>query len=1245
MCHPVIQRAHTALLVVSIMSSFTTTQKLAIEQSGNLVVMAGAGTGKTSTLVERCVTRLLDPHEPLGLDEILMVTFTEAAALEMKDRIRRRLDRELAGFADTTGGSEIMAIKAHITAQLALLDSAPISTLHSFCLQLIRRHFHDLEIDPSVQVLDEDQSRLLREEAMDSYLSDCYDGTEADMEDVLGWIESEGGGRDDLLRKLVFRLHEHAQTRPDPEAWFREQRTHFEQNDPRVWQKLLIEGFNEWRGLWLPTVRQQPPDNLPAHQIARILSELPAIPGRDELAAALSAIRECDGVWPAKRKTALRKPIEKMFDQAEFLRSLAAVTDQGDPLAEDWTWVRGPMRVLLIVAQRFGERYAAAKREQGALDFHDLEQFALRLLWKRDTQEPPAIARRWQRRIRHLFVDEYQDINAAQDAILRALGRDGPEANRFLVGDVKQSIYRFRLAEPAIFQGYAQRWGGGSDGSLVTLADNFRSREAILGFINPLFTALMRKSVGGVAYDADSMLRFGGVEKRSELSLAAQPGPRVEVNLIWKRKATSGDDSPSGEEEDSREINPAELGAAEREANWIAQKLREMVAGEHQVWDEGTDGFRAVRWSDMVVLLRAPGAKADKYAQVFDRHGVPLVVARAGFFDSTEVTDLLSLLQLLDNPLQDIPTLAVLRSPLVGLSLDELATIRLAVRGANFWTALQRWRSQSVPSDGAVPTSAFVRIDRFLQQFSKWRRMGRDASLSHRLELILDETHYLEWLQSQVRGRERCGNVRQLLRLAREFDPFQRHGLARFLRFVEAQQEAGFDREPAAPEAVEAVQLMSIHKSKGLEYPIVVLGDLNKRFNEQEFRENVVLDRNLGLCPRVKPPGTGARYPSLPYFLAQQRERRESLGEELRLLYVAMTRARDTLILVGTATERDTSEKWPMALEQSEFTDHAVLQARSYLDWLGPWLTRQSGRANWCETATGSNDLFRWRMVEPEEIDTGKTVVSLADSVAATAPLQEGDGAMLKARFAWEYPDQAATMESAKQSVSVLRRRLAAESEEESAVMFARRRIGSPRTKTPVDPLALTAAQRGTAHHLFLQQVDLRSVITEATLREEAARLMGAGVLTEIQAAALDFSALQMFWTSEVGATILSAKAEVRRELPFTARFGRGELRRQLAGQNDSEIANQGDDWVVVQGMVDLAVIRPEEIWLLDFKTDQVTAKSVGEKVKEYEPQLWLYSQGLQKIYQRPVRRIWLHFLEIGQTAEFRFTDGKWGST
>ena len=322
-----------------IMSSFTSAQRSAIEQMGNLVVMAGAGTGKTSTLVERCVTRLLDPAEPLSLDEILMVTFTEAAALEMKERIRSRLERELARIAaelDTEGGAGTLGQKEHIEAQLALLDCAPISTLHSFCLQLIRRHFHDLEIDPNVIVLDEEQARLLREEAMEALLNGCYEGTEKGSEEVLGWIESEGDGRDELLRRLVFRLHDHAQTRPDPAAWFREQLLRYDQDEPVAWQQLLLDGLNEWRGLWLPTLRQQTPDNKPARQIAKILADLPVAPRRDELASALGAVMESDAVWPARRKLVLRKPIEKLFEQAEFFRSLAVVSDQGDPLAEDW---------------------------------------------------------------------------------------------------------------------------------------------------------------------------------------------------------------------------------------------------------------------------------------------------------------------------------------------------------------------------------------------------------------------------------------------------------------------------------------------------------------------------------------------------------------------------------------------------------------------------------------------------------------------------------------------------------------------------------------------------------------------------------------------------------------------------------------------------------------------------------------------------------------------------------------------
>ena len=941
----------------------TAVQQKAIEAEGDVLVMAGAGTGKTHTLVERCVERLL--RRECSLEEILVVTFTEAAATEMRQRIRSRLEAE----------SKNRPTDSHLAEQIALLDTAPISTLHSFCLQLVRRNFHALGIDPQVIVLDEGEARLLADEALDELLREHYAGKPGFSTDVLNLIQQQGRGSELPVRDLILRLHHYRQTLPDPKRWLAEQLAMFNQSEPNQWQAWLVEALPAWRNLWLPVLRNEPRENSNAAACASILANLTNPATRENFAERFQELVQIDAQWPKGRKTFYRKSLVDFFQEVEFLRSLIAKDGSTDPLVEDWRWVRAEMITLLLLARDFGEHFAAAKRELGVVDFHDLEQFTLRLLWHEGSGGRTVIAQQWRQKLRFVCVDEYQDINAAQDKIIEALSRDGAAANRFLVGDVKQSIYRFRLADPRIFQTYARDWSQpGSPARTIPLTENFRSREGILSFINPLFAALMREELGGIRYDEDAWLRFGDSDGRQAFREAADVSPKVELHLRLKGKGDALSNGGNGEEGISTAGTAfADLAEIEKEARLVALQLRKFKENKYSVWDETLRKLRPVEWRDMVVLLRSPANKVESFAKEFSGLGIPLQVSRGGFYDSTEVADLLSLLTLLDNPLQDVPALAVLRSPFVGLSLDELAAIRLAQRKGYFWTAVQRFHH-------AGRNHAFSsRIHRFLGNYSRWRRLAREASLSQCLETVLRETNYEAWLRTQARGDQRHANVQRLLTLTRQFDQFHRHGLLRFLRFIESQKLAAIDEEPAPIEVEDAVRLMSIHQSKGLEFPLVVVADLGKAFNFVDLRGDIILDEQYGLCPQVKPPEAEQRYPSLAHWLAGRRQKQEALGEELRLLYVALTRARDVLVLVGSVASKTFPEKWPERFA-GELSTHQLLSANCYLDWLAGWLTHDSRLELWMTSREGQTERLKWRVyddsddflaqAEPDEIGT-----------------------------------------------------------------------------------------------------------------------------------------------------------------------------------------------------------------------------------------------------------------------------------
>jgi ATP-dependent helicase/nuclease subunit A len=1238
------------------MSDFTPQQLAAINGQGNLLLVAGAGTGKTHTLVERCLRFVIE--ERVSLENILMVTFTEAAAAEMRARIRGALQQRQAARPDDE----------HLAQQLALLDTARICTMHSFCLQLAREHFHELGLDPQFTVLDEPQTHPLVRAVFDELLEEHYSRSDAAAQAVQSLVRTFGRGVDDPVRTLVWKLHVHSQSLPDPAGWLEKQQVRLEQVEPGEWRQWFLEAVSTWRKEFLETLAAQSSGVCAVRLSLEALRDLPAPLDLDAAANVLRAVEAADqpGHWPHGTKGTIRKPLREFFEGGQFLASLLPDGEGNDPLAQDWEWTRPHLNALVSLTREFTARFTAAKRELAGVDFADLEQCALQLL------RQPAIAAAWRGRFEQVLVDEYQDINAAQDAILTALSRGGEAANRFMVGDVKQSIYRFRLANPKIFGGYDERWSQtGAEGTRIPLTGNFRSREGLLNFVNPFFAAFMRPEVGGVKYEA---LEFGASFERSPL--AAKPGeePCVEFHLIARADEEHPPDGHETEAEPAKAIS--DLLAIEREARLVARRLRELKENGFLIWVKDQQRFRKVEWSDMAVLLRSPSGRAEAFAKEFSKAGVPLIAARDGFFASLEVSDLLNLLRLLDNPLQDVPLAAVLRSPLVGLSLEELAGLRVHNPARPLWTALARFhevenakrKTQSpkpevsnqepkVQKPELGEGTLHEKLSLFLDQYHRWRELVRQTSLSRCLETALLETHYEAILRAGARGPERTANVRRLLDLARQFDPYQRQGLYRFLRFVEAQEEEELDLQPESTPGEAAVRLISIHRSKGLEFPIVALAGLGTRFNERDLHGQILLSERYGLCPRITPPDREHSYPSVPYWLAWRAERFELRGEELRLLYVAMTRARDRLILAGTTNRKAGDVRWTSNPHTAVSTTE-LAGARSPLDWLLMWLPRASADSEWQEDRRGKNARLQWQIYEGQdeiarqpmvesEVSSLQSKVAEGGATTLDSRLQTLDSSAngvaasveaVKARVSKPYPFDEATRSAAKTSVSAIRRQAAEEWAEESKRVFgARERTVAPR-RLPIEAAKLSAAERGSIHHRFLQLVSLERTGSEAELIAEAKQILQAGRMSPGEVAALDFSAIATFWRSDLGQRVRAEAKCVRRELAFTARFRPGEL---AAITREPSLVSD-EDFIVVQGVADLVVLRPNDIWLVDFKTDVVASSEVASKARLYEPQLKLYSLALKRIFGRPVTASWLHFLSVPQTVQMTPAAGRY---
>jgi ATP-dependent helicase/nuclease subunit A len=1241
------------------MSQPTAQQLRAIDATGGVLLTAGAGTGKTATLVERCAR--LVTTQGVAVDRLLVVTFTNAAASEMKQRLRDALGRIAAERPE----------EERLRRQLLLLESAHISTLHAFCLELVRAHFAELGLDPGVSVLETSVTGpLARNIALDIVRRSV--GTEIESQAL---AERYCSGSGEMLAALILQTHRFFFAQPQAEMLLDQEIARFGRADAgdwrerrrtltAAWVRASAPVLRERVGLACSTLRGSPlykGTSKTAEAMARIVAMLGALEQRfgafgpeGDDATARDLVRQAAAlnsreIW-VRNTGAAREPIEEFLEAATLLNAWQA-SEAGDPLDADWALVRGPMRRLLEMTREFGAAFGAAKQAVGGLDFADLEQFALRLLLDAEGRAT-RVAEEWRERLDHVFVDECQDINAAQDALIAALSREGARANLFMVGDVKQSIYRFRLAAPELFRMHATAWGDLEHHQVLPLTENFRSREGILGFVNDLFELLFTHVPGGVGYGLGERLGFALPERRRALSMApgpgegpggdgAEPASRVELHLVRDEGLTEA----GGGGEDGGE-GWGDLLDIERQAWVAATRLQEMMAGGHEVWDKRETRFRRMAWSDVGLLLRAVRGRTASFLRQFRALGIPLAVEQGDFLETVEALDLTALLRVLDNPRQDIPLFAVLRSPLVGWTLDELAELPPGGRSSGAWDRLEL----AVVNGGEIGG----RVREFLGRLGRWRRLALMTSLTAVLETVLAETRYEAYLYTLPDGVERVANVRRFLDLAQRYDPLQRQGLSRFLRFLDEQQAAGQEIEPLPPRQAAAVQLLSVHKSKGLEFPVVVLVGIGARFQMQELRASVLFSRFWGVAPQVVDLEARRRYDSLALWQAKVEERAAALAEELRLFYVAVTRARDTLLLVGSF--KPDGKTWQNRVSQP--ASLAIAQARSYCEWIGIWL---GNRVDW---GVGSGDVtfpygtaearLRWRTYQGAGGTTGQEPPQSSADVSVVSELETQEAAVESTRSAetaasadvprttetgsspeagqgasvldWCYPHAAATRTAAKTSASALRR-LQTETDEEAVAPWPMRQVFLPARRAGP---GLSAATMGSAHHMFLENVDLDRCGCAADLAGELDRLRSAQVLGEEEAGAIDLDAILAFWTGPVGVEVRRHAGWVRRELAFTAAFAPSELARYA----DRFEAGAAEEFVVVQGAVDLAVLLPGEIWVVDFKTDRVAESDLAERAREHERQLRLYAAALHRIYGRSVTRCWLHFLTLHQSWE-----------
>ena len=1142
---------------------WTEKQLDAIYAEGDLLVSAAAGAGKTSVLTER-IARLIS--EGVSVDELLVVTFTNAAAAEMRSRIEERL-RALAEEAADGGDEERASSLRHAAASC---ERANISTLHSFCLNVLRRNYHEAGVDPAFGVADSIDRELIAAKALSEVLEERFAADEKEPDPAFGALLA-AVGNDTRLEKLLASLYAFAIARPDPDGWLDMAVSRYTDRFPETAKEIAeqlmkdaraeLEYFFAAAGELLAST----PDDAPAVRLALsadrdFMMQLILQDDYDRWVEWIPTYKPLTLRWKRDTDEAEKAPV-KAYREA-FKAFVAKLAPQfAHTLAEEREFAKllaPPVRALRELCGRFAERFRELKEEAGVIDFSDMEQLTLKVL------KNPCVAAEYRERFRYIFVDEYQDINPAQEAILAAVSN----GNRFMVGDVKQSIYRFRQAEPAIFLEKYRSYKGEGGRRRIDLNSNFRSRTAILDAANLLFSRLMKGgSVGEIDYSDNAALVSGRAPS------AGESAGSVELTLI--------DPEPEGEGADDALEPEAEESNAALQASCAAGRILHIMENE-TLTENGAP--RRYRWGDFAILLRSARTAAAEWLAVFSEAGIPCVSDRGdGFYDAIEVRLFMDILRVIDNRRQDIPLLAAMRSPVFGFTEEELVHVKAEHRADSMLDSVA-----AAAEDPAAPSWS-IKCRGLLARIDRWRGMCRLMELGEFVSAVLDETRLGEYVSALAGGEARRGNLELVAQLAIRYAGAG-GGLGGFIRYFDAAREAA--RAPgSAPSSEDAVKLMTIHSSKGLEFPVVIIGDVTKKFNTGYKSDVGIFDARfgIGLCS-VSGDRTQR---SILQRAVSAREGRRLAAEEMRLLYVAQTRAKEKLIMLGVKKKAAAyAEKLAKTLN-----DVRIMKADTYADWmLGAYFPDGTD----VPAAFPHGGSLKLGVIGASAAAGNRRGMSADELSAWRQEASFLDTAELKKRFETRYDALEDTALPSKLSVTGL-------------TLSAAELRETPRFMEGERPL--TGAEAGTLTHRLLQLISLRRH-TEDSVREELSRMTEAGLFTEREAAAIRIPAIVGFFDSELGKRLL-ASPRVEREREFG-------LMMEASALTDSG----SDAPIMLQGVIDCCFMEGGEWVLVDHKTTHVDSNHTPRTVAErYRRQLTLYAAALERLTGAPVKEKYVYLL------------------
>lgn len=1140
----------------------TAQQRQAVaDRGGKLLVSAAAGSGKTKVLVDRLLSYLMDPVDPADLDEFLIITYTKAAAAELRGKIAAKLTEKIAEQSENR----------HLQQQLQRLHMTKISTVHSFCSDILREYAYLLDIPADFRVADEDECLELQSRVLQQLLEEAYSQIHTDS-DLGAFVDTQGFGRDDRrIPEIVLKVYHSAFCHIDPLNWLEWCGSVYNENcrdaSETIWGRYLMDDLFQYLDLQISALDQCMHRAMQAEEMEKPALLLAST--LDQLRT-LRACEQWDEICDHRHVDYGRMNFSKKITDADLADQIKAVrdackngldkklskfADKSDRVLADYADTMCAAHGLITLVKRFIDGYRKLKQARRVLDFTDLEHKTLDLLIGKSRSGATKIAYEIGLRFREVMVDEYQDSNEVQDAIFSALTEK--KQNCFMVGDVKQSIYQFRLADPSIFIDKYNRFvpaesAVAGQGRKVVLSSNFRSSGSVINAVNDVFSTCMSPEVGGLYYGVEEALNEG-------IPHIASIEPEIEFFGLEVESDTYAE-----------------------EAAFVAQRISQLLDGTHMI--RQGDSFRPIKPEDIVIILRSPGSVGFEYQCALEQQGIRCSTGAGGdLLETEEVQTLLSLLQTVNNPIQDIPLVATLTSKIFCFTADDLAHLRAEHRGGSIYSALK--------------ASGTEKAKYFLDALSTLRKFAQMESVSKLLMQIFSVTRIDSIFAAMPDGAVRVENLQSFCQLATGFEMNSEGGLSSFLEYLNHIMQHGIPAQSGASGAG-SVTIMSIHKSKGLEFPVVFLCGLARQFNQESLRAQVLCDKELGLGLSCVDTSKRIQYPSIAKNAIVAKMRTEAISEEMRVLYVAMTRAKDRLIM--TYSSPKVREEVDVLSKRLALSDPLLLTSTA--DCHGRWLLMTAilrGNEGWSVSYVRAPEIISAAADTMEEKRVSADAVQkIIDSIS------------------FRYPYAAATKTPSKQTATQLKGRdkdSEAAENTEGAIHFR-----SWRKPTFADD-GVSAVDHGNAMHAIMQYIRFENCDCLSNIQKEISRLVEQGYIAPEQAASVKVEQIATFFATDVGKELRNAK-QVLREFKFSILVEAGQ-----------EFPSEPEDKILLQGVVDCALITDESIHIIDFKTDRVTAETLDTAVEKYRGQLAVYAKALSKIYCKPVKSAQLYFFHLGE--------------